>query len=98
MIHGQIDGCSPFRLSGGLLLRSRVIGPRLERDGYIGPRRDTLLLSDLVSLERLENIDILVLAPMLETLPSAGGGRLTRLTRLRTHLVAMDPVGLGVLW
>ena len=90
-----------------------VIGPRLERDGYIGLRRGSLLLSDLVGLEQRYIylyiyiyiyiyipwfVDIWFLAPMSETFLSAGGGRLTWLTSLRTHLVAIDPVGRGELW
>ena len=35
---------------------------------------------------------------MSEMLLFAGGGRLTWMTNLRTHLVAMDPAGRGVMW
>ena len=63
----------------------------------LGPAR-SLLLSDLVGLEPREEYWHMFLAPMSQTLFSAGIERMTLLTSLRTHLVAMDPVERGVLW
>ena len=87
----------PFSCPGRLSYARGLLGSGLRGTVTVGPGRDSRLLSDMVCLQQRKNTDIWFLNPMSETLLSAGGGRLTCLTILRTHPVAMGPVGRDVL-